>query len=61
MAAEDSSEGLVKAAMWKKVYKCLRRMISNVLSHNSVQGKYNGILEKTHDLQCAESQQCASV
>ena len=34
-------------------------MISNVLNHNSVQGKYNGILDKTHDLQCAESQQCA--
>ena len=34
-------------------------MISNVLSHNSVQGKYNGILEKMNDLQCAESQQCA--
>ena len=23
MAAEDSSEGFVKAATWKKVYKCL--------------------------------------
>ena len=23
MAAEDSSEGLVKVATWKKVYKCL--------------------------------------
>ena len=34
-------------------------MISNVLSHNSVQGKYNGILEKANALQCAESQQCA--
>ena len=47
-------------------------MISNVLSHNRVQGKYNGILEisnvlshnseyngileKTNALQCAESQ-----